>query len=339
MMMVYDFVVIYLSYFAALWVRFDMRTSAIPKVLWDRAGAFLPFYCIVCVAVFWGLKLYKSIWRFASYSELIRMVAATAITLVVHVIGIRVIGKVKAPVFSRMPTSYYILGIVGQFAFTVAIRFAYRFVTLVRSKAVSAPQKNVLLYGAGAAGQSILRDANHTKETDDRVVCIIDDDSNKWHRTIDGVPIVGGRDELPSAVERYKIDKIYIAIPTASAEQKRDIFNLCNETQCEIKQLPGMYQLIKGDVTVSQMKKVSVEDLLGRDPIRADLKEVFDYINGKVVLVTGGGGSIGSELCRQIAGHNPKQLIIFDVYDNNVRWMGMLSNFNILQRGFRPIYC
>ena len=317
LMMIYDAIVIYFSYFAALWIRFDMRASAIPGELWNVAATFLPIYCVICLVVFWALRLYKSLWRFASYSELLRMALATAITFIIHIIGIQIVGKAKFSDFSRMPISYYVVGVVGQFGLTLAIRFAYRFVMLVSSTHNQPQYTNVLLYGAGAAGQSILRDANHTGEANDRVVCIIDDDSNKWHRSIDGVPIVGGRDELLAAVEKYKTTKIFIAIPTATAEQKRDIINLCNETGCEIKQLPGIYQLIKGDVTVSQMKDVSVEDLLGREPIKTDMKEVFDYINGKVVLVTGGGGSIGSELCRQIAGHNPKQLIIFDIYENN----------------------
>ena len=148
-------------------------------------------------------------------------------------------------------------------------------------------------------------------------VCIIDDNPNKWHRSLEGVPIVGGRDEIMSAVEQYKVDKIFLAIPSATVQQKRDILNICNETGCELKQLPGMYQLVLGQVTATSMKKVSIEDLLGREPIRADMEEVFAFINGKTVMVTGGGGSIGSELCRQIAAHKPKQLIIFDIYENN----------------------
>ncbi len=174
-----------------------------------------------------------------------------------------------------------------------------------------------MLIGAGAAGRLILRDIRSAQETNDKVVCIIDDNPNKWNRYIDGVPIVGGRDDILKNVEKYHVSKIYLAIPSASAENKRDILNICNETGCELRQLPGMYQLVLGEVSVSAMKEVSVEDLLGREPIRADLQEVYAFVNGKTVLVTGGGGSIGSELCRQIAGHAPKQLIIFDVYENN----------------------
>ena len=218
-----------------------------------------------------------------------------------------------------MPYSYYVMGFIGQFILTLFVRFAYRLIKLLQGKTRTSEHggRSVMLIGAGAAGQSILRDINHSRETDDRVVCMIDDDPNKWGRTIDGVPVVGGREEILAAVEKYGVTKIYLAIPTATGEQKRDILNICQETSCELKQLPGMYQLVKGDVTVSQMKKVDVEDLLGRDPIRADMEGVYRFINGKTVMVTGGGGSIGSELCRQIAGHHPKQLIIFDIYENN----------------------
>jgi len=174
-----------------------------------------------------------------------------------------------------------------------------------------------MLIGAGAAGCMILRDIHRSDKIEERVVCIIDDDPNKWNRYIDGVPVVGGRDSILKSVEDYKIDKIYLAIPSASAQTRRDILAICQETDCELKNLPGMYQLLLGQVTVSQMKQVSVEDLLGREPVQADMEEVYHYINGKTVLVTGGGGSIGSELCRQVAKQHPGQLIIFDVYENN----------------------
>ena len=174
-----------------------------------------------------------------------------------------------------------------------------------------------MLIGAGSAGQMILRDVNGGSKDNERIVCIIDDNPNKWDRHIDGVPVVGGRDSILEQVKKYHIDKIYVAIPGATMEQKRDILNICNETGCELKNLPGVHQLVKGDVTVSAMKDVAVEDLLGRDTIRVDMEEIFGQLSGKTILVTGGGGSIGSELCRQIAGHGPKRLIIFDIYENN----------------------
>ena len=163
----------------------------------------------------------------------------------------------------------------------------------------------------------ILRDMGKAREVKDKVVCIIDDDPNKLNRYLNGIPIVGDRNEILAAVEKYKVDEIFLAIPSATAQQKRDILTICNETGCKLKQLPGLYQFVLGEITASAMKEVSIEDLLGREPIKTDMKEVFDFITGKTVLVTGGGGSIGSELCRQIAAHKPKRLIIFDIYENN----------------------
>ena len=174
-----------------------------------------------------------------------------------------------------------------------------------------------MVIGAGSAGQMLIRDIQRSGEVDGAVVCIIDDNKNKWGRLIDNIPVVGGRESILEAVEKFAVDKIFLAIPSATVSQRRDILQICNETTCELKNLPGMYQLVTGQVSASAMRKVSVEDLLGRDPIKVDLREVFSFINGKTVLVTGGGGSIGSELCRQIAGHSPKKLIIFDIYENN----------------------
>lgn len=313
LLIVYDLAAVNLSYFLALWLRFDCRFSAIPPVYWDRFVAFLPIYSLVCMAVFFCLRLYRSLWRFASYSELVRVISATLITTVFQVVGTG-IG------WGFMPISYYFFGAVIQFVLVLGIRFSYRFVLLERGRWKNsrvAPGDRVMLIGAGAAGQMILRDIKRAKETNDRVCCIIDDNPNKWNRYIDGVPIVGGRDDILANVEKYKINKIFLAIPSATVAEKRDLLNICKETGCELKNLPGMYQLVTGEVTVSAMKNVAVEDLLGRDPIRVDMDEIFRFLRDKVILVTGGGGSIGSELCRQIAGHAPRRLIIFDVYENN----------------------
>ena len=175
----------------------------------------------------------------------------------------------------------------------------------------------VMLIGAGAAGRMILRDLQNAKEVNDCVCCIIDDDKSKRGCMIDGVPIVGGRDDILLNVEKYKIEKIYLAIPSATAEERRDILNICEETNCLLKNLPGMYQFVTGNVAASQLKNVAIEDLLGREPAKIDMQGIYDFIRGKTILVTGGGGSIGSELCRQIASHEPKQLIVFDIYENN----------------------
>ena len=310
LMMFYDAIIVNASYFSALWLRFDCHYSKIDPQYFTTWLKFVPLYTVICIAVFLALKLYRSIWRFASYNELLRVIASSLITAVLHAAGISIL-------FGRMPISYYLVGAGIQFCLILSVRFSYRMVLLLRRQADKDNFDRIMLIGAGAAGQMILRDINHSMETAEKVVCIIDDNDNKWSRYIDGVPVVGGRETIMQKAKEYKIDKIYLAIPSATAEERRDILNICNETGCELKQLPGMYQFVKGNVTVRSMKDVSVEDLLGREPIRADLEEVFNFINGKTVLVTGGGGSIGSELCRQIAAHSPKRLIIFDVYENN----------------------
>lgn len=313
-LIIYDSLAVIFSYFLALWLRFDCKFSMIPEEYFQAYIQFIPIYTIVCILVFWSIRLYKSIWRFASYSELLRTIVATIITGGFHIIGITVL-------FHKMPISYYLFGIVIQFLAVLGIRFSYRFILLERGRLQKRRQDvrkhRVMLIGAGAAGQMILRDVIKAKETTDQVCCIIDDNSNKWNRFIEDVPVVGGRDDILANVEKFQIDKIFLAIPSATAEQKRDILNICKETGCELKSLPGMYQLVNGEISVGAMKDVSVEDLLGRGQIRVDMNEIFQYLTGKTILVTGGGGSIGSELCRQIAGRHPKQLIIFDIYENN----------------------
>lgn len=308
---VYDVLAVNLSYFLALWLRFDCVVSKISSQYLSAYLRFAPIYTVFCLAVFILLRLYNSLWRFASYRELIRVIASSAITGAFHILFITLL-------FQRMPISYYIFGTLIQFVLVLGIRFSYRFVLLLRQRQSKGDSvSRVMLIGAGAAGQMILRDLHHAENSQDKVVCIIDDNANKWHRDIDGVPVVGGRDDIFAAVQNYKVDKIYLAIPSLSASERRDILNICKETDCELKNLPGIYQLVSDNVTVKEMKDVSIEDLLGRDPIHADMTEAYQMIHGKVVLVTGGGGSIGSELCRQIAAHDPKQLIIFDVYENN----------------------
>lgn len=174
-----------------------------------------------------------------------------------------------------------------------------------------------MIVGAGNSGAVILKEITSSAHVKDAVVCFIDDDPNKWGKFLNGIPIVGNRGDIPEMAERYHVDEIYVAMPSASAKDRKEIIENCRKTNCKVKTLPGIYQLLNGDVGVSKLREVEIEDLLGRDPIRVNLDEIMGYVSGKVVLVTGGGGSIGSELCRQIAGHNPKQLIIVDIYENN----------------------
>ena len=310
LLMIYDFVAVIVSYIAALLIRFDLRFNSIDINYLHAFYRSILFYAAFCVVLFWFLRLYKSIWRFASFTELLRVILATSISGVVYIVVMTVF-------VLRMPVSYYIVGVAGQFCLTLGIRFSYRFILLLRGRMnQNESEKNVMLIGAGAAGQMIFRDIKAAKETNEKVACFIDDNPNKWGRYIDNVPVFGGRDHILEAVDKFKIEKIYVAIPSAEPEDKRDILRVCSEAPCELMNLPGMYQLYTGEVTVSKMKTVQIEDLLGRDPIKPDMSEVFQYITGKVVLVTGV-GSIGSELARQIAAHQPKHLILFDVYENN----------------------
>ena len=309
-LVVFDIVAVNLAYFLGLWLRFDCRFDSIPLKYLTAWEKFLPIYTVICIGVFYLLKLYQSMWRFASVTELIRTAAASLITAVAHTLLITLL-------FQRMPISYYMIGAMLQFIFVLGVRFSYRFLLILRSKTRGPSFKHVMVIGAGAAGQMILRDIKRSSEIRERVFCVIDDNPNKWNRYIDGVPIVGGREDILYNAEKYNIDKIYVAIPSATATERQEILNICKETGCELKNLPGMYQLLLGEVTVSAMQDVSIEDLLGREPIKADLEEVFEFIHGKRVLVTGGGGSIGSELCRQIAAHEPEMLVIFDIYENN----------------------
>ncbi len=308
----YDIFAILLSYGFALWIRFDCSFSKLPANYLRIYGRSIFLYIVICLVIFTFLHLYRSIWRFASYIELYRLILATVITLVANVL-------ITTIFFGRMPVSYYVFGIVLQFLLTVAIRFSYRFVLLVRTQKSTEQNSNehVMLVGAGQAGQAILRDIKRSREINERVCCFIDDNPNKWNRYIDGIPVVGGRDKIIESCETYLIDKIYYAIPSADFKSEKEILNICNQTHCKLKKLPGMYQLMNGEVSLADMKEVQIEDLLGRDPIKVDMNEIFHSIKGKVILVTGGGGSIGSELCRQIAAHEPKELIIFDIYENN----------------------
>ena len=315
-MMAYDVVTVCASYFFALWLRFDLHFSEIPAYYLAAMEEFLLFYAPFCLLVFWLFRLYRSVWRFASFNELLRIIFATVVTVAVHVLGITLL-------VMRMPISYYIFGAFFQFIFVLVIRFSYRFVLLLRDiraggRVITGSGDSIMIIGAGNAGQMLMRDIMRSPEINGAVTCFIDDNSNKWGRFINDIPIVGGRGSIMAAVEKYNVTHIFLALPSATAEQRRDILNICKETGCELKTIPGMFQLVNGEVNVNALREVDIEDLLGREPIRLDLQPVFDYINGKTILVTGGGGSIGSEICRQIAAHECcKKLIIFDIYENN----------------------
>ncbi len=310
----YDFFSVGISYFAALWLRFDGRFSSVPFEYWSVFVDTIFYYAAATVLIYWLFGLYRSIWRFASFYELRQTVLAIMLSIALYVV-------IVTAFIYRMPISYYVFGVGFQFAFAIVIRFSYRFVLLMRdTHSGGVTKKNVLLIGAGSAGRMILRDVNFVDggaQKESNIVCIIDDNENKWGRYIDGVEVVGGRDKILTTVEQYKIDEIFIAIANLSPKEKRDIINICKETDCKIKQLPNMYAEKAGIISAANLQNITIEDVLGRNPISLHQEDVAAQIQGKIVLVTGGGGSIGSELCRQISKYHPKQLIIFDVYENN----------------------
>ena len=313
LLVLYDIVAVCGAYMIALWIRFDGQFNHIPARYLEAYGRFIVPCAVVSVVLFALFRMYNSMWRFASLTEIVRTMLGSLTSSILHFVLITVLVR-------RMPVTYHVLGALLQFMLLIGIRFSYRFVKMIQSRRAADDDREharVMLIGAGSAGQMILRDIIQAPEITDKVVCIIDDNPNKWNRYMDGVPVVGGRDDILWAVKKYHVDKIYLTIPSATAQQKRDILTICNETGCELRQLPGLYQLVLDQISVTSMKKVSLEDLLGREPIHINMEEVYAFISGRVVMVTGGGGSIGSELCRQIAAHAPKQLIIFDVYENN----------------------
>ena len=315
-MMLYDVAAVSLAFFIALWFRFDCKFSEIPRSYLMGWLKFVPSYAVISLAVFQLFHLYRSIWKFASFVELKRIFWATAILGVVHAVGITVL-------FERMPISYYIIGIAIQLFMITAVRFAYRFVLLERSKSKRVTADRVMLIGGGCAGQMVLRDLQRSSNLNEMICCIIDDDAKKHGRDIEGVPIVGGREDILLNVEKYNINKIFLTMPAATAEQRRDILDICKETGCELKSLPGIADLVADKVNIGNMREVALEDLLGRETVKVDMDEIYGFIKGKVILVTGGGGSIGSELCRQIAEREPKQLIVFDIYENNAHDIGI----------------
>ena len=312
LLLFYDIFAINLSYFISLWLRFDCRFSQIPEKYLTPAIGIVPLYTFVMLVALASLRLYQSVWRYASIPELIRVFAASAIGAVTQIIGTLIL-------FERMPISYYLMGWILMFAALTISRFGYRAARMIyrEKKKKNHKGKNVMIIGAGEAGKELLDELLRSNRLNVQPKCFIDDDSSKHGKYISDIPIVGGRNEIMAAAQKYEIDQIILAIPTLTTKARRDILTICKESGCELLSVPGIYQLVNGEVAVSNLKKVSVEDLLGRDPIKVNIDEILGYVKGKVILVTGGGGSIGSELCRQIAAHQPKQLIIFDIYENN----------------------
>lgn len=309
-----DAISVLLCAFLALYIRFDMRFGSIDKAYLESAFGMCPWTILFMWVVFFCFHLYNSLWKYASLRELFQAVLAGFI-----VIFFQTFVLIGNRLFS-VPRSYHFIFGIFFLLFTIGIRFAYRFLRILYRLywgVNKGYEKNIMLIGAGAAGRLIVDEVKNANEIIDRIACIIDDDVKKHGKYLRGVQIVGGRERIEDAVEKYCIDQIIIAIPSMPRRELKKILEICKKTGCEMKIVPGIYQVINGEVSMSKLRNVEVEDLLGREPISVNTKEIFEYITGKSVLVTGGGGSIGAELCRQIAAHEPKQLIIFDVYENN----------------------
>ncbi len=309
-----DVMSIIVASFVAIYMRFDFSFAEIPPQYFEFFRMILLPNIGVALLSFALWRLYKSVWRYASANEMLNIIFATfcaAIVQVMYCYGFSM----------RMPRSYYILYWIILTVLTCCIRFGYRILRLVNEKRTNLVEKahrnNVMIIGAGAAGNMILKEIESSGYLNLQAKCIIDDQPGCHGKLMRGVPIVGGRDKILEAAMKYGIDEIIFAIPSASVQTRKEILDICKESGCKLRTLPGMYQLISGDVSVSKLKEVEIEDLLGREPIEINTAEVFDYVSGKVVLVTGGGGSIGSELCRQVASHHPKQLIVVDIYENS----------------------
>lgn len=315
LLVVFDAVLIATSSVCALLARFDFSYQSIEAMYLSHMYDYLPIHIVLTILVFYFCRMYHSLWKFVGVHELGYILAANVISFFMEVAGMYLM---QYP----MPRSYFFFQILLQTVAVMALRFSYRFLRYLKEVKEQKfggrnKWKNVMIIGAGEAGKTIIKEIVDSKFLTMRVCCVVDDDLNKAGRYINGVPIVGNRSTILKNVEKYEIDSIILALPSASLEEKKNILEICKMTGCELKTLPGIYQLIDGELNVSKLRDVEITDLLGRDPIRVNLDEIMGYVENQVVMVTGGGGSIGSELCRQIALYNPKQLIIFDIYENN----------------------
>ena len=310
-----DAVIVNLAAVVTLLIRFSIDGMTV----WNSAFEwYLKLYLgyavintVVTIVMFALFNLYNSLWEFAGYNELVRIGCASVASALVNFVLMMVIED------SRMPLSFPIVYSMLLAAGTGTLRLIYRALRRKRADRSTAEKKRTMLIGGGQAGAMVLREFRYSAHSENKVVCVIDDDRSKWGNFIQGVKIVGGKESIVSAAEKYNVEEIILAIPSASRRQKLDILEICHATGCKLRTLPGLYQLANGEVSIQKIREVDIEDLLGRDIVKIDLNEVAGYIKDKVVLVTGGGGSIGSELCRQAATQKPKTLIIFDIYENN----------------------
>ena len=312
----YDLLAVMASSALGLLMRFDMSyyelTHTVGSYVWiENIWRYLPIGMVTTIIVFYLFHLYTSLWSYAGVPEMSSLVLACIISSILQAVGMLLLKR-------SVPRSYFFMYAMWLIILVGLSRFAYRlFRTFVQKRTEKAKSVNVMVIGAGEAGNSLIREMNTSRYIQKSVMCVIDDDSAKIGNYIHGVKVVGGRDRIIEAAAEYDIDEIIIAMPSAPRKQLKEVLDICKQTTCDLKTLPGIYQLVNGEVNVSQLRKVDVTDLLGREAIQVDLDSIMGYVKNKTVLVTGGGGSIGSELCRQLATHRPKLLIILDIYENS----------------------
>ncbi|MCI6771634.1 MAG: polysaccharide biosynthesis protein [Oscillospiraceae bacterium] len=309
-MIAIDAFVVNLAGFAALFTRFEFEYFVlVASGFLDNFKSLMLISTAATILIFALFRLYSTVWAYAGVGELLRIITACILSVSAEMI--------YAFIFHiRMPRSYMLMKLLFFITAVCVIRFANRITRMFTSTTLK-KQKRTMLIGAGRSGDVVVRELKNSVYSENKIVCIIDDDKMKQGRFLNGIKVVGGREKIVESCEKYNVEEIIVAMPTATALQKREIINICQKTNCQIMTLPGIYQLANGEVDIQKIRKVDVEDLLGRDSIRINLDEISGYIKNKTVLVTGGGGSIGSELCRQISKYEPKELIIFDIYENN----------------------
>ena len=315
-LIVYDIISVILASYMALIMRYGFEMSEIPDHFVDPINRFLPLNIIITLIILYLFRMYNSLWAFAGETELQNLVMASVLSSILQAVGIQFF---RTPGQQAVPGSYYFLYMFLLISCIFASRFSYRFFRSLKHKKQNKKNSiSVMVIGAGEAANIIIKEIVNSNFSTMVIRCIIDDDRGKWGRFIQGIKVVGGRDRIIECADIFGIDEIIVAMPSISRAELSEILDICKETNCKLRSLPGMYQLVNGEVSVSKLRDVEVEDLLGRDPIEVDMDSILEYVKGKRVLVTGGGGSIGSELCRQIASHQPSMLLVLDIYENSV---------------------
>ena len=313
LLLCYDTGAILIAEYFALLIRFEFRPSMIKEVFLHSLMSYSFLNLLCSISIFAFFSLYESLWRYASVTELLNTVLACVVSSVIQLVGMYML---QYP----MPRSYFILYLLILLPLMVVGRFSYRFLRIMKQRIYTEHLEQPVLtmvIGAGDAGTLIIKEMQSSYHLKNKVVCVIDDNPQKKGTRILGIPVVGDRKKIPFMVKKYKVQEIIMAIPTIEPKDKKELLEICKETGCKLRILPGVYQIINEEVSISRLREVEIEDLLGREPVRTDLDMVLGYVQGKKVMITGGGGSIGSEICRQIAAHHPAQLIIFDIYENS----------------------